>query len=364
MLRAFSEYDSVTTRSPPTSPLEKGEGCSNSKHHPIARVVFFLLSLEVLTLLSHLSSCDDMDVAVLLWIAGLLALAGWLSPHGLGALETSSLATFSSSVWMVYRVHCRTANGWADTEPAVATCLAFVAELVLTIGYFSDRCPRSLRDFADLGGWHLEKDIAHVIGDQLDVVPCRSADLCTSASLELDVVDVGTDRDLGKWESVARLEWGLLAIDDCVSDLEGLWRENVSSLSVMVADERDESGAKWVVFDGLDLGWDIELIVFEVDKTIHRFVSPSTVAHGDAPLVVATHRRLASLCQLLVWLLGRQDIAVGDELGISATWGCWLKCFHRCVDGEWSLGLYELDRISLLEIDHRLLTAWGFHDPT
>src|SRR5262249_29959657 len=61
--------------------------------------------LATLAALADFAARDDEDIAVLLWGAGLLALAGRLAPEGLGAPEAATLAALAAAVRMVDRVH-------------------------------------------------------------------------------------------------------------------------------------------------------------------------------------------------------------------------------------------------------------------
>ena len=95
----------------------------------------FIVGISLsLFLFSNLPARDDEDVRVFLWRAGLLALAGWLAPHGFEAAQTAASALFTSAVRMVDWVHCRATNSRANTEPTRTTSFADSDETIFVIG--------------------------------------------------------------------------------------------------------------------------------------------------------------------------------------------------------------------------------------
>ena len=68
----------------------------------------------------------------------------------------------------------------------------------------------------------------------------------------IDVVDDGTNGDVGQRQAVAGLDIGAGGGDDGVAGLQAEGREDVAELAVFVLDQSDERAAVRVVLDALD----------------------------------------------------------------------------------------------------------------
>jgi hypothetical protein len=69
--------------------------------------------------------------------------------------------------------------------------------------------------------------------------------------------------------------------------LQALRRDDVTALTVDVAQQRDVRGAVRIVFDALDAGGDADLVALEVDDAVMLLVATTDVTRGDAAVVVA-----------------------------------------------------------------------------
>src|SRR3546814_7297153 len=67
-------------------------------------------------------------------------------------------------------------------------------------------------------------------------------------------------------------------------------RDDVATLAVEVAEQRDMSATIRIVFNALNLGGDAILVALEVDQTIVLLLTAALVARGDAAVIVATAR--------------------------------------------------------------------------
>src|SRR3989338_6912868 len=109
----------------------------------------------MILLFSNFPSAHNEHIAIFLWSSRLLPFAGWFTPERLRTTKPSTLAPFTSSVWVINGVHCRTAHGGTNALPAIAPGLSFIAKLVLIVGRLTYRCPAGLGNFAYFSLLHL-----------------------------------------------------------------------------------------------------------------------------------------------------------------------------------------------------------------
>lgn len=67
-----------------------------------------------------------------------MTLTGVLTVTSACAAVTTTLNTFTTTVWVVNRVHGSTTDLWTDTEPSVASCFTEVFQAVLWVRDFTD----------------------------------------------------------------------------------------------------------------------------------------------------------------------------------------------------------------------------------
>ena len=82
---------------------------------------------------SNPTSLQDMNVAVFLRTARLLTFAGGFAPHRFLATAAAACFSFTATVWVVNGIHCGTAHGRADAEPARTAGFAEIDEMMFVI---------------------------------------------------------------------------------------------------------------------------------------------------------------------------------------------------------------------------------------
>ena len=103
-------------------------------------------------------------------------------------------------------------------------------------------------------------------------------------------MDDRTDGDVLKLKGVAGTYVGTFAGENDVAYVKADRSKNVSLLSVFIGDESDTRGTVGIVLDCCDFAWHAELVALEVDYTILDSAASAAVAHGDAPIVIASRR--------------------------------------------------------------------------
>ena len=53
-------------------------------------------------------------------------------------MASTRCSTFSTAVWVIYRVHHNASNSWTEAFPALTTCLAYVHIHVFAIADCTD----------------------------------------------------------------------------------------------------------------------------------------------------------------------------------------------------------------------------------
>ena len=76
------------------------------------------------------------------------------------------------------------------------------------------------------------------------------------------------------------------ARDHLVAGLQALRRDDVATLAIDVAQQRDVRGAVGIVFDPLHARRDAFLVALEVDQAVMLLVATTDVTGGDATVVV------------------------------------------------------------------------------
>ena len=72
-----------------------------------------------------------------------------------------------------------------------------------------------------------------------------------------------------------------------LSHLQSVRGEHITFFAVGIAEQSDASGTVRIIFDGLHLGAHVIFVTFEIDNTIHPFVTASDITDGHFTAVVA-----------------------------------------------------------------------------
>src|SRR5262249_37661749 len=145
----------------------------------------------------------------------------------------------------------------------------------------------------------VDVDLAHFTGAQADLRvdaftrhqrdagAGRTRDLRALARHHLDAVDRRADRDVADRQRVAGLDGRFGARQQRRARFHATRRDDVATLAVGVAQQRDVRRAIRVVLDALDLCRNAVLRAHEVDHAVVVLVAATLVAHRDDAAVVA-----------------------------------------------------------------------------
>lgn len=196
--------------------------------------------------------------------------------------------SFSTAHRMVDRVLDHTADMRTNAEPASSSRLAGYYVLMLFVSDLTDSRHALEKDQSQFAGGHTHKGVLAFLSHELRRRTGGAHKDAAASGLELHIVDDRTDGDVLKLKSVAGAYIGTFAGEDDVADVEADRRKDVSLLSVFVGDESDARGTVGIVLDSGDFAGHAELIALEIDYTILDSAASAAVAHGDAPVVVAS----------------------------------------------------------------------------
>src|ERR1700735_1560695 len=99
---------------------------------------------------------------------------------------------------MVDRAHHHTANGRANTQPALRASLAELLQAVLAVADFANRGAAVDRDAAHLAGAQKQRGVTGFGSHQLHRGTGAASDLRTLARTQLDAMDRATHRNVAQ----------------------------------------------------------------------------------------------------------------------------------------------------------------------
>src|SRR5690606_30960356 len=202
-------------------------------------------------------------------------------------MTTARRAALAAAVRMIHRVHRDAAHRRTDAPPALRARLTELAQAVLVVTDLADRGAAIHVHLAHLAGSQAKRHVGTFPRDDLHRSARAARELTALTGLELDAMDLRTDRDIPERHRVARLDRHVAAGLDRVADPDVLRREDVAPLAVRVEDQREVRAAVRVVFQPLDAPRNAVLVALEIDDPIVVLVAAAAVANGHTPLIVA-----------------------------------------------------------------------------
>ena len=140
---------------------------------------------------------------------------------------------------------------------------------------------------AHFAGGHTDLSVAVLLRHQLSGSTGGADELSALAGMHLDVVDHGTNGNVGDRQAVTGLDVGSGGRDDLVTGSEADRSDDVALLTVGVLNEGDIGAAVGVVFKTQDGSFHVELVALEIDHTVLLLVAAAMMTDGDAAVTVA-----------------------------------------------------------------------------
>src|SRR5262245_30125355 len=225
---------------------------------------------------------------------GLLALgreAPWRSPV---------LTTFGAAAMrMVDRVHRDAPVMRHAALPALPASLADRGIHVVGVGDGPYGRHASAMHQALLRRVEPKDHVVLIATDDLRIAAGRARDLTALPDLDLDIVDDGSDRNIGERHGIAGLYVGVLGRNHGIARGKALARQDIGQLAVLILDQRDEARAVRIIFQTFDGRRDIEFPATEIDPPIGLLVTTATESRGNAAMIIAATRRTLPLGERL-----------------------------------------------------------------
>ena len=147
---------------------------------------------------------------------------------------------------------------------------------------------------ADLAGGHTDLSVIAFLSHQLSGGTGGTHQLSAVAGMQLDVVDHGTNGDVGDGQSVAGQDIGVGTGHDLVTSLQADRSQDVALLAILILDEGDVGAAVGVILQ-TQHGGGTHLVALEVDDTILALVAAAAMTDSDAAIAVAAGALLQRL---------------------------------------------------------------------
>ncbi|KMJ52692.1 hypothetical protein ACG97_12530 [Vogesella sp. EB] len=117
------------------------------------------------------------------------------------------------------------------------------------------------------------------------------------AWLQLDAVDGGTNRDITDWQGITSFDRCFGTGHQLSTNLYATRGNDVATLTIRVAQQRDVGCTVWIVFDTLNLGRNRVFVTTEIDDAILFLVTTTHVTGSDVAVVVTATGRVFLLNQ-------------------------------------------------------------------
>ena len=118
------------------------------------------------------------------------------------------MLTFTTTVWVVDRVHRCTANSRTDPFPALTSCFSFDAQVVFWIGNSAKSGSAIFIDHAHFAGRHAECGIAAAARHKLSRKAGRTDKFTAFSGMHFDIADRRTERHKFQFHAAADTKGG------------------------------------------------------------------------------------------------------------------------------------------------------------
>jgi len=158
---------------------------------------------------------------------------------------------------------------------------------VFFVGNFTNGGAALDVDLANLTRAHTHLGVSTFTSQQRRGCTGGACDLRALANLHLDAMNRRAHRNIADRKGVTDADWRFRAADDGGTNFKATRGNDVSTLAIGVADQRNVRRAVGVVLNALNLRWNRVLVALEVHNTVMVLVAATFMTNRDVTVVVA-----------------------------------------------------------------------------
>src|SRR5579864_700958 len=206
-------------------------------------------------------------------------------------IPTCSRLAFTTTVWVIDRVHCNATHRRADAAPAVRASLTDLTEAMLFVAHFTNRRAALNVNAADFARTQTNLRVGTFTSQQHRRRASRTRHLRALARQHFDAVDRRTDRNVADRQRIACPDRSFRTRHQLLANRHTLRSDDVLALAVCVQNQRDVRATVRIVLKTFDLCRNAVLVATEIDDTVVMLMTTTFVTRGDVPIVVAAGGR-------------------------------------------------------------------------
>ena len=170
---------------------------------------------------------------------------------------------------------------------ALAAGLTYIDQGMLAVADYADRGAADNRNHPHFAGGQTQGRVLAFFCHQLCTHAGGTNQLAAVAGVHLDVVHLGTDRNILKGQAVADFGFGRLAVHDLHAVGQTFGSQNIGFLAICVADQGDVGAAVRIVLNTDYGSGNAVLIPLKINDSVFSSGTAASVTHGNLTLVVA-----------------------------------------------------------------------------
>ena len=157
---------------------------------------------------------------------------------------------------------------WTYTHMSDTSCLTPVDQGVITVTDNTDCCTAVVMNTSYFTRCKTQCDEATFRTQDLSGAACRSCQLTTLTSLQFNIVNESTIRDVLEQHCVTDLDVHCFTRDDCVTNVEVCRADDITLFTIYIVEKSDVCISVWIVFDTSYLCRYIVLVSLEVNDSV------------------------------------------------------------------------------------------------
>ena len=224
------------------------------------------------------------------------------TPWSLWSLSLSNgLMSFSSSVWMINRIHGRSKNCRTFSHPTTTTSFSNINLIPICIRNSTNSCWAFLMNKTYLTRWHLKLSIFTFLGKD----ESRSTSWANSSSSlsnnHLNIVNLDSSRNHTYLHTISWNWFCCIRNNHYISNFDCGMSKNISSFTISITNKSNKPCSIWIIFHWFHCSRNINFIEFEIDLTIEFLMSRTLMTHWNSTSTIASSMSLNRISECLMW---------------------------------------------------------------